>query len=468
MKGMAMFGVAFLAALGAGCGAAPPQALPAGFERGPVPGAPEVPSSKPLPSDPLTLAQAIALALERNPDLRAAAERMGIASAGVTEAASAFYPQVHARLSFARTDNPAQAFGMIVAQRRFSPTLDINSPGATQNWRPELVATYSLFRGFQDASGVDAAKKGAEIAGFERSALRGALAQAVTEAYVVHLAAREQVGVAQASVKAIEGELADSRRRFDAGALLKSDVLSLEVRLAAARDGELRATNGVELARVSLRVLLALGPEDQVEFSTELPSEDHTLPTVRAAAVGRALDLRPELRAARRFVDLRKAELSAENGGWYPSLEAYGAYGQDAPDLVLSGHQDNWSFGLALDLPLFSGFRTRARVTAAERRVDEARAMEEKTRLLIEQEVRTALLHREEAAARVGVSEKAVAAAEEALRLVREQYQAGAAAITRFLEAEAALADARSRVIGSRLDVRRAEAELRKAIGEGK
>jgi outer membrane protein TolC len=463
-----MWGTAALALVGAGCAGGAPPPLPADFDRYAPRMAAEPQSPPPLPTAPLTVAQAIALAQERNPDLRAASARISMAEAAVDEAASSFYPQLHARLSYARTDNPAQAFGMIVAQRRFSPTMDVNSPGATQNWRPELVATYSLFRGFQDANGVDAARRVTEIAGYERAAIRHALAQAVTETYLVHLAAQQQVDVSRASVKAIESELADSRKRFDAGALLKSDLLSLEVRLAAAKDGELRAANGVELARISLRVLLALGPGESVEFSSEVPPQDATLPADRSAALDRASELRPELRAARRFVDLRKAELAVENGGWYPTLDAYGAYGQDAPNLVLSGHQDNWSFGLTLDLPLFSGFRTRARVSAAERRVDEARAMEDKERLAIEQEVRTALLHRQEAVARVDVADKAILAAEEALRLVREQYQAGTATITRFLEAEAALTEARSRVIGSRLDMRRAETELRKAIGDWK
>jgi outer membrane protein TolC len=58
-----------------------------------------------------------------------------------------------------------------------------------------------------------------------------------------------------------------------------------------------------------------------------------------------------------------------------------------------------------------------------------------------------------------------VTAAEEALRLVREQYQAGSATVTRYLEAEAALADARSRSISAWTDARRAEGALRKAIG---
>jgi outer membrane protein TolC len=146
-------------------------------------------------------------------------------------------------------------------------------------------------------------------------------------------------------------------------------------------------------------------------------------------------------------------------------VDAYASYGQDAPDLEFSGRQDNWAFGFSVDLPLFSGFRTQARVASAERRLGEARAMEDKVRLGVEQEVRIALLHREEARERINVTEKAVSAAEEALRLVRDQYQAGTATVTRYLEAEAALADARSRSIAGRTEVRRAEGELRKAVG---
>jgi TolC family type I secretion outer membrane protein len=413
----------------------------------------------------LTLEEAILLALDRNPDLWAAADRIGIAEAHVSEASSAFYPQIGARLGYARTDNPAQAFAMIVAQRRFSPATDINNPGATQNWRPEIVATWSIFRGFQDANGIEAARKASELAAFEKSALRNALGQAVTDTYFVHLAAKQQVEVATTSVKAVESELVEARKRFQAGALLKSDVLSLEVRLAAAKDEEVRARNGVEHSRTSLRVLLALSPEETVELSTELPPEDATLPKDEKHAIQRAWENRPELQAAARLVDLRKHELASEGGGWLPTVDAFGSFGQDAPDLELAARQDNWTFGFSIDLPLFSGFRTRARVSAAERRVDEARALEQRAKLAVEQEVRTALLHRGEALERVSVTEKATEAAEEALRLVREQYQAGTATVTRYLEAEAALIDARSRSIAGRTDVRRAEAELKKAIG---
>jgi outer membrane protein TolC len=295
--------------------------------------------------------------------------------------------------------------------------------------------------------------------------IRNALGQAVSETYYIHLAARQQIAVAVASTKAVEGELTEARKRFDAGALLKSDLLSLEVRLAAAKDAEVRARNGVEQALASLRVLLALGTGETAELSSEVPKEDASLPPGQEDALKQAADGRPELRTAARLVDLRRSELAAEQGAWYPRIDAFASYGQDAPDLEFSAHQDNWAFGVSLDLALFSGFRTRARVTSAERRLGEARALEEKARLEIEQEVRIAQLHREEARERIQWTERAVTAAEEALRLVREQYQAGSATVTRYLEAEAALADARSRSISAWTDARRAEGALRKAIG---
>ena len=354
---------------------------------------------------------------------------------------------------------------MIVAQRRFSPTTDVNDPGATQNWRPEIVAQFALFRGFQDLHGLDAAKTGVELAALERAAIRNALGRAVSDVYLLHLGARRQIEVAAASVKAVESELRDARARFEAGALLKSDVLSLEVRLAAAKDAEVRARTGVEHALTSLRALLALGPGESVELATDLPPEDASLPSDRETALARAFENRAELRAAAGLVSLRASQLAGEQGAWLPRVDAFGSYGQDAPDLDLSRDQDNWTFGFSVDLPLFSGFRTRGRVAAARSRLEEARDLQEKARVEVEQEVRGALLRRSEAAERVTVAERAVDAAEEALRLVRAQYQAGGAPVTRYLEAEAALAEARFRDIASRTDVRRAEAELRRAVG---
>ncbi len=457
MKGVRRIGMAGLWVILAACARGRREAAP------PPPPVPEAPAAAPQ-AGPLTLARALEAAFERNPNLRAAAERIGAAQARAGEAASAFYPQVAARSSYVRTDNPAQAFGMIVSRRRFTPSLDVNDPGAKENYRCEVVGYLSIFRGWQDLHHAAAAGHGAEASALERSAIRNALGEAVVATWYAVLGAREQVDVARASIQAVESELAEARKRFDAGALLKSDVLSLEVRLAIAREGRLRARNAVRTAVEGLRVLLALGSTEEIEIDPEPPAEPPVDVTARDA-LAQAQGGRPELRAAAELAEVRRRELEAERGAWLPRVDAFGSWGQDHSAFEWDHDQDNWTLGVVVELDLFNGFRSTHRARAAERRLAEARALQDKARLEVEGEVKTAILALEDARERVEVTVKAVAAAEEALRLVQAQYQAGTATVTRYLEAEAALADARSRAIAARYDVRRAEARLRKAIG---
>jgi outer membrane protein len=161
-----------------------------------------------------------------------------------------------------------------------------------------------------------------------------------------------------------------------------------------------------------------------------------------------------------------KHELRAERAAYLPRIDAVASYGQDDTNLELSPHQDNWMVGATAKLDLFSGFRTTQRVQAAKRLLAEARQAERKTRLEVERDVKTAFLAYQEASERARVTAAAVAAAAEALRLVEAQYQAGAVTITRYLEAEVARTDARSRAIAARYDARRASAALQKAVGQ--
>lgn len=413
----------------------------------------------------LTLDEVIAIALERNPDLEAAAARVVEAQARVGEAEAAFYPQIGTRLSYARTDNPSLAFGMILAQRQFSSNLNFNDPGPTQNVRPEILGAVPLFRGGQDYQRREAARHGASAAELERSAVRNALVDSAIASYYALVAAPEQVDATRASVLAVDAALGNARARVEAGTALKSDVLSLDVRLAAAREAQLRAQNAVELARSGLRTLLALAADAPVEITQVPVASPNEVPDTFEQALQLGAAQRPELKAAGEVVAMREHELQSERAAYLPRIDLLGTYGQDSENLKLSSSRDNWFFGAAAEFDVFSGFRTAERVRAAEQRLAQARAAERSTRLRFEQELRTAYLAVGEARERQTVSGTGVEAAEEALRLVQEQYQAGTVIVTRYLDAEVARADARSRAIAARYDTRRATAALRRAMG---
>ena len=418
-----------------------------------------------------TLNQAVDYALANNPDLQIAIERISHAEAQLGIALSAFYPQVTARASYEHSNNPAQVFSMIVSQRDFNANsiLDINNPGYRQNFRPEIIGRLSLFRGGQDYQNSKAAELGIDAAEFERSSVHNALIEAVTTSYYTYLAALEAQKVAQDSIYAITSELNQTKLRYEAGTVLKSDVLSLEVKLAEAQDVEIRAANGIEISKTSIANLLGL-PSNQA-FAILSPSSILTKPKL-TASISDLLDLamteRPEVKAASKQVEISVRQLKIEQGAYLPKADAFVSYGQNSQHPGFSGQQDNVTVGVAVEMNLFSGFNTKQRVSAAERKVAEVRETERKTKLAIEQEVKIAFLRLEEALARLRVTEASVQAADEALRLVNEERRAGMVTVTRYIESEVARNKAQSNSIAAHYDALNAETALKKAIGDWK
>ncbi|WP_341328081.1 TolC family protein [Methylotuvimicrobium sp. KM2] len=415
-----------------------------------------------------TLEDAISLALQNNPDLQIAHERIGQAQAQLGEAFAAFYPQAQIRMSYEHTDNPSRAFGMIISQRRLNldGSTNFNQPGGTDNYRPEVVATYSLFRGGQDYQAAKAAELGVEAAELQESAVRNQLIEAVTSTYYGLLASAEAHKVALNSIKAVDSELRQSKNQYEAGALLKSDVLSLEVQLAETQDAEIQAANAIELTRTGLKTLLGLNADEAFEFeqasaALQIPENHESFDDL----LNRAIKERPEIAAAYKRVEIAERKLSAAKGAHLPRANAYVSYGSDSKNIDFSTNRDNVTAGVMVEMDLFSGFGTSEAVKKAEHQLNEAQKAHTQTKLAIENEVKTAHLKFREALARLNVTRAAIASAEEALRLVNQQRQAGAATVTRYIEAEVARDKAHSRDIAARFDALRAEAELKKALG---
>ncbi|HNP27201.1 MAG TPA: TolC family protein [Nitrosomonas sp.] len=417
-----------------------------------------------------TLEQAIDYALANNPDLQIAVERISQAEAHLGIALSAFYPQVSARASYLHSNNPAQVFSMIVAQRDFdaSSIQNINTPGFRQDFRPEIVGRLSLFRGGQDYQNTKAAELGIDAAEFERSSVHNALIEAVTSSYYAYLASLEAQKVAQDSIYAITSELNQTRLRYEAGTVLKSDVLSLEVKLAEAQNAEISAANGIEISKTSIANLLGLPNSQIFTIASSSLSTKPELTAPLSELIELAMAERPEVKAAAKQVEISMRRLKVEQGAYLPRADAFVSYGQNSQVPGFSGQKDNVTVGVAVELNLFSGFNTQQNISAAQRKVAEVRETERKTKLAIEQEVKIAFLNLEEALARLRVTEASVRAAEEALRLVNEERRAGMATVTRYIESEVARNKAQSNSIAARYDALSAETALKKAIGDWK
>lgn len=423
-----------------------------------------------LIASPVVRGEAVSLqgligqALTHNPDIRIQQARLAEAEARLQEATTAFLPRLSARVGYEYTNDPSRAFAHIVAQRRFDFGMDINHPGWVENFRPELMASWSLYRGGQDSDRRRAAELGVDVAVLEQQALHNRLTAAVTVAYYTWQMAPEQIAVARQSLHSLEVEQRHTRQRVEQGMALKADLLSLDVREAASREAELRATNALTLAHSSLQGLVGGDIPDEPPTgvdSRRLPPPPEPLPRLLEQAVSQ----RPELQAARQQQAIRQAELEAERANRLPRVAAYAGYGLNSQGPDFNFNQDNLTLGINAQVDLFTGGATRARIAAAEQRLIAAEAQVVRTRLGIEDEVRRAAATLGETLQRTETANRGRTAAEEALRLVHLQYQGGAAPVTRYLDAETDRAEASLRAILSHHEAYMAEAQLQQATG---
>jgi len=243
-----------------------------------------------LAAEPWTLERALEQALNHNPDARIAQQRIAAAQAGLEQANAAFWPRLQFQSSYTRTDNPMMVFGSILNQRAYSSSLNFNDVPDVDDLNTRGLVTVPLYAGGKTKAGREAAKANTEAAKQDSEAVRNALGFEVSRAFYSVLKTRQFIRAAEAAVNSFEGSLSIAKKRLEAGSLLKTDVLDIEVRLAQAREDLVRARNANALAVRALRNLLGIEDSDFVVADSA--------PTVTAPDSG-DFSRRAELAAAR-------------------------------------------------------------------------------------------------------------------------------------------------------------------------
>lgn len=151
--------------------------------------------------------------------------------------------------------------------------------------------------------------------------------------------------------------------------------------------------------------------------------------------------------------------------GYHPEVSLAGGFGFD-DEGIADLKYGNWFWGANFVYDLFGILRTPHRVRQAVAARDAAKAAERKALLEVEFDVRNAILDGEESDARHEVAFQTVELAEESLRLVEAEYAEGAATITKLLDAELSLTQARTRLSATAHDRALARIALAHAVGE--
>jgi outer membrane protein TolC len=407
-----------------------------------------------LAAEPWTLERALEQALNHNPDARIAQQRIAAAQAGLEQANAAFWPRLQFQSSYTRTDNPMMVFGSILNQRAYSSSLNFNDVPDVDDLNTRGLVTVPLYAGGKTKAGREAAKANTEAAKQDSEAVRNALGFEVSRAFYSVLKTRQFIRAAEAAVNSFEGSLSIAKKRLEAGSLLKTDVLDIEVRLAQAREDLVRARNANALAVRALRNLLGIEDSDFVVADSA--------PTVTAPDSG-DFSRRAELAAARQRERAAQEQVRGAKSGYAPRVNAFGSLDYDYGWKFESGG-GSYTAGALLQWDLWDGKLTRAKVREANANLESAREEQRKLRLALDLEVEQACLDLKAANERLSVTDQVVAQASESAGLTRARFEQGAALSTQLIDSETALVAARVRRAEAEADQQIALAALRKAL----
>jgi outer membrane protein len=416
------------------------------------------------PKGALFLDQTILMALQDNPDIEMAVARIRQAHAVIDEADAAFWPTVSIYGEYLQGDAPSSYLFKTIDQRMLPPGVNFNAPGWFENYEVGLQARINLFRGGRDLLRRRMAETGLHIHELDLQSIENALVESVIHAYYQALAARDYVEIAKHSVETVEEQRRVVEVRYRAGGALRSDLLSLEVRLAQAREEVVRAENNHALSLVALAILLNLDPDTPLRLE-ERQGVHRSFPEDYASGLTQALAGRPELKKARRRVVQSYMALDMARSEYLPRLDAQAKVYMDDPDARFDTSRDNWVAGIILNWDVFTGLSTRARVDQARSALDEMLAHDRKTTQAVQLDLKSAYLGLSEAKARIEVTRASVAQAEESLSLVKKEYEGGSATITRYLDAELALNRARILARAAYYDKEKSLASVGRGIG---
>jgi outer membrane protein len=410
-----------------------------------------------IAAEPWTLERAVRYAETNSPDARIAQHRIAAARAGLQQANAAFWPQVQLQSGYTRSDNPMHVFGFALNQRSFSPSLDFNDVPDADNLNVRGLVTVPLYNGGRNVAGREAARANTEAARQQAEAVRNTLTFEVARAFHTILKTREFIRATEAAVRSFENNLAIAGNRLEAGTILRTELLDVEVRLAQAREDLVRARNAHALAERALRNLLGIehGAFHVADGAPEIAVPEHLNFTAR-----------PELEAAREQQRAAEAGVRRAKGGHLPRVHAFGSVDYDR-GWKFDGDGKSYTVGVLAQWDLWDGRRTRGQVNEAQAHLEAAREEERRIRLAIDFEVEQAQLQLKDAAERLAVTERMVQQAEESVQLTRARFEQGLAIATQLIDAESALTAARVRRADAEADRRIAIAALRKGVGLG-
>lgn len=296
-----------------------------------------------------------------------------------------------------------------------------------------LSVVWPIFTGLKILSAYDAAKENIDAKKAEFDMAQNTILMDVATKYFTLRLTEELIVLRETTKKNLEEHLDRSKKLEEGGQISKAERLRAEVALAEAEDALSDAKRDESLARMVLASLLQTDTNLVAVTPVDVPVQMRSKDEYKQLA----LEKHPGLRQLQTERKRSKNAISAARADYFPTVALFGYKELYTKDLTIL--EPEWAIGAKVQMDLFKGGDTRAKVNNAKSLDRSLASLEKQTMdnisLLAEKKWREL----EHAQSRLESLNKTKELAEESLRSQKMAYESGLATSLDVVDAELAL-----------------------------
>lgn len=414
----------------------------------------------------LTLEECVEIAMEHNAEIIMGEYAVKQAGKDMLIAVSNFLPSVYGEMGYEHSvAGPRTSLridpttGFLVEESLTEETSWSSSAG--------ILVNQTIFNGGYNFFNFKQSRALKHSAEYDFDNMKQQTIYVVKERYYNLLAAEKLLEVAEETLKSSEESFKRAEVLFDVGKVPKSDVLKAKVQLETDRLGLIEAQNTLAIARASLNHILGFNVDNTIKVVDNL--EVPEMEVSYEDAVQNAFTLHPAIKKREFDLKASRAGIGMAVSQYIPDLSFVYGYSWSHPDFNeiknILDKDYGWYMKASLSIPIFQGFSRCAYYSKARlihKSNQEALAQVKRDIAL---EAKIAYFEVQQAKKQIAVTQNAVEAADEDLRLNKEKYNLGAGTILNLIDAQVSYTSARSDNIQALYNYKYTIARLEKAMG---
>jgi outer membrane protein len=418
----------------------------------------------------LTLDEAIRIALQKNSGLISNENELKRSESNVDAAYGKFLPNLSAfgNFDWNRTEEAGRTTAINGINFYFPP-----STTESRSYGVGASSNIVLFDGLSNFANLSRSKNNIEAVKLSIEQKKQEVVFQTINLYYSIVQSDQLLKVSEVDVKQQQKNLETIEERNRLGSVTKADVYQQQVQLGNAELQVIQQKNTLETAKSNLLYYLGLDVMENYKYSSVLTDREVNILETNVdtdfntidGLVKEALQNRKDYLAQKLTLDSYYNNITMAKSGHLPRLTGNLGYNSFANSIGNIFDSHNYSAGLTLSIPIFSGFSVNNQVQSAEVDAMNYELQVHDSERLIKQNLQKSFLDLEAAKKALLVTAKNVKAAEENLKIEQEKYNLGSGKLLDVLIANTSFQNAQTNYINAQFNYIRLSDELKYNLG---